>query len=131
MPAGAGPGGAFLFSMVGRNAADAIASSARGLDAVSGRLDSLATGLERIVQAATTAATARIPTASHDHGLPCGGTSLIGVGRRFFFTFSPSLDIRPLHRHILVRKTADAGHSFRRYAMHQQAPPNESKAAPA
>lgn len=54
MPSGAGPGGGFLFSTVGRNGADGGAS--------------IAGGLERIVASATTTELAIDTTATHIHG---------------------------------------------------------------
>jgi hypothetical protein len=110
MPAGAGPGGGFLFSTVGTNAADASAAFTRALDAFSGGLDSSATRLEYSVRAATTAATEKITTAIHDHGFPKrrGGTCLSGLGRRLLIALPPSLDIRLRPGHVVVRKTVDS-----------------------
>ena len=59
MPSGAGPGGGFVFSTVGRNRFDVAAStagSARSAD-----------GLERVAVKATIAAAAIVTTATHVH----------------------------------------------------------------
>ncbi len=61
MPSGAGPGGGFLFSTVGRNRFDVAASAAGSAW--------LADGLGRVAVKATIAAAAIVTTATHVHAL--------------------------------------------------------------
>ena len=77
MPSGAGPGGVFLFSTVGRNRFDVAASAAGSAW--------LADGLGRVAVKATIAAAAIVTTATHAHALLLRrgtDTVLIGFERR-------------------------------------------------
>ena len=64
MPSGAGPGGVFLFSTVGRNRFDVATAAAGGTFA--------ADGLERVVVKTRIAAAAIVTRATHIHTLLLG-----------------------------------------------------------
>ena len=118
MPSGAGPGGGFLFSTVGRNRFDVAASAAGS----AGRAD----GLGRVAVKATIAAAAIVTTATHVHALLLRrgtDTVLIGFERRLLIcrlcritssvpASSPLVELRPRTDSSAIHGPPDRAHEI-------------------